>query len=477
MNVTFYNFSKRRNSTKQPSGGTTYTCLLKDDTSTSRPSIEIKWNGTSSAPASNNYCYIADFGRYYWVDSWTYSDRKWIANCTVDVLATYKTQIGSSSKYVTRSASESDDDIIDTLYPAKATFRTASTVINSPYGQNMSNGRYILSISSGGTTGVQYIQLDVTNFQALLAFCYQETATIWSQSMATGDVGTALQKYGEAMQKSTLNPFQYINSVLWVPDAFSGLAQSNLELGPMVATGVSYVIPSSPIHEINETITVPTISATYEWEKVAPYREYMLRIPPFGEVTLDATLMRDISTVHVDTIYDYVAGAATARVYGTTSSSQVVMLTTVSGQIGIPVAAASNMVDNIGALSAKVGAVSSIAGGVASVISGNIGGAISAVSGAASSVISGYAAAAPRPQQCGVAGGVGYLRQNHSLHVLQYDRPDTDDADFGKPLYKVKTISSLSGYVQLAEGEVSCNATESEHRELEAFLTGGFFYE
>lgn len=477
MNVTFYNFSKRRNSTKQPTGGTTYTCLLKDDTSTSRPSIEIKWDGTSSAPASNNYCHIPDFGRYYWVDSWTYSDRKWIANCTVDVLATYKTQIGSSSKYVLRAASESDDDVIDTLYPAKATFKTASTVVNSPFGQNMSNGRYIVSLSGGGVSGVQYVQLDVTNFQALLAFCYQESATIWSQSMATGDVGTALQQYGEAMQKSVYNPFQYINSVLWVPEAFSGLSNSGLDIGPMTATGVSYVIPTSPIHEIVENFTVPTISATYEWEKVAPYREYLLRIPPFGDITLDATLMRDISTVHAGFIYDYVAGSATATIYGTTSYNQVVMLTRVSGQIGIPVATSSQAVDNIGALSAKVSAVGSLAGGIASVISGNIGGAISSVGGVASSAISAYAASTPRPQQCGVSGGVGYLRQNHSLHVLQYDRPETDDTEFGKPLYKVKTISSLSGYVKLADGEVSCNATESEHRELEAFLTGGFFYE
>lgn len=477
MNVTFYNFSKRRNSTKRPSGGTTYTCLLKDDTSTARPQIELKWNGTSSAPASYNYCYISAFNRYYWVDSWTYSNRMWIASCTVDVLATYKTAIGSSSKYVMRSASESDDDVIDTLYPAKATFKTASIVLNSPFGQNMSNGRYIVSLSGGGVSGVQYVQLDVTNFQALLAFCFQESASIWSQSMATGDIGTALQKYGEAMQKSVYNPFQYINSVLWVPEAFSGLSQSNLEIGPMTATGVSYVIPSSPIHNIVESFTVPTISATYEWEKVAPYREYLLRIPPFGDVTLDATLMRDISTVNVEYTYDYVAGSATAIIFGTTSGNQVVMLTTVSGQIGIPIATSSQAVDNIGALSAKVGAVGSIAGGVASVISGNIGGAISSVGNVASSVISGYAAATPRPQQCGVSGGVGYLRRNHSLHVLQYDRPETDDTEFGKPLYKVKTISSLSGYVKLADGEVSCNATDAEHRELEAFLTGGFFYE
>ena len=121
MNVTFYNFSKRRNSTKRPSGGTSYTCLLKEDTSTARPSIAIKWNGSSSAPAGFNYCYIPDFGRYYWVNSWTYSERQWIAACSVDVLATYKTEIGGSSKYVLRAASDYDPEVIDTLYTPNLT--------------------------------------------------------------------------------------------------------------------------------------------------------------------------------------------------------------------------------------------------------------------------------------------------------------------------------------------------------------------
>ena len=475
MNVTFYNFSKRRNSTAQPTGGTSYSCVLKEGTSTSRPEIMIKWQG-GGAPSAYNYAYIAAFGRYYWVNSWTYEERCWTASCSVDVLATYKSAIGSSSKYVLRSASDVDTDIIDTLYPAKATFKTSIQVINSPFGDNMNNGIYVVSISGAGTTGVQFIQMTVSEMQSLLAYCYQETATIWNTPMSTTDIGDALQAYGEKIEKSVYNPFQYIKSVMWFPKAFSGTAQTNLKLGPMT-TNVSYKSITSAIADVHYTISVPTISATYEWEKVAPYREYVAYLPPFGEIALDATLMRDISTLNVDVIFDHISGGAVARIYGVTSSSVVVWLTSVSGQIGIPVAAASNSIDNIGAFTAKASAVSGIVGGIASALTGNIGGAVYAVNSAASSALSAYAASAPRVQQTGVSGGVGYIKANHSLFVLQYDSPETDNAEFGQPLYKVKTLNSLSGYIKCADGEVGCNANEDEHSQLESFLTGGFFYE
>lgn len=476
MNVTFYTFSKRRNSTKRPAAGTSYSCVLKEGTSTSRPAIMIKWQG-GGAPSAYNYAYIAAFGRYYWVNSWTYEDRCWTASLSVDVLATYKSAIGSSTKYVLRSASDVDTDIIDTLYPAKMTLKTATTVLSTPYVSDMSSGYYVLSISSGGTTGVRYIQMTEAQLKSLMQYCYQETATIWNASMATGDVGTALQQYGEAMQKSVYNPFQYINSIMWFPIAFGidPTPGSNLKLGPM-PTGVNYYTIDDYNAVFTYTIAVPSLTATYKWEKAAPYRQYVLSIPPFGEISLDPTLMTDMTSVTVQVIFDCVTGGAVANISGTNGGYNV-QLTSVSGQIGIAVAAASNSIDNLGALTSKLNAATATAGGIASILTGNIGGAVSSANAAVSSAISAYAALAPRVQQTGVAGGTGYLGIAHFLHVIQFDRTETNNAEFGQPLYKVKTISALSGYVKLADGEVDCAATQDEHVQLEAFLTGGFFYE
>ena len=99
MNVTFYTFSKRVNSTAQPVSGTDYTVILKEPSSVISPRLDLIWSGTGS-PTAFNYAYISDFGRYYWVTNWEYHDRKWTCSLTVDELASWKTEIWSSGKYV-----------------------------------------------------------------------------------------------------------------------------------------------------------------------------------------------------------------------------------------------------------------------------------------------------------------------------------------------------------------------------------------
>ena len=117
MNITFYTFSKRVNSTARPSGGTVYAVIIKDGSGIVSPSISLKWSGSES-PVAFNYAYIPDWGRYYWVTNWTYYDRQWTADLRIDVLASYKSQIGASNQYVVRAASAYDESIVDGLYPA-----------------------------------------------------------------------------------------------------------------------------------------------------------------------------------------------------------------------------------------------------------------------------------------------------------------------------------------------------------------------
>ena len=131
--VDLYTLSKRDNSTKQPTGTPAeYDCILKDGCSIFTPAIKLDL-GLASDPSVYNYAYIPAFGRYYFIEDWFFSDRLWIANMRVDVLATYKTQIGSSSLYVMRAAGANDGDIIDTLYPAKTGCSFASDTKSNPW--------------------------------------------------------------------------------------------------------------------------------------------------------------------------------------------------------------------------------------------------------------------------------------------------------------------------------------------------------
>ena len=63
MKIKYYSaFSKKRNSTKIPTGGTEVDVYLKESTSILNPVFITK-----TIPDTANYIYCGDFGRYYFV--------------------------------------------------------------------------------------------------------------------------------------------------------------------------------------------------------------------------------------------------------------------------------------------------------------------------------------------------------------------------------------------------------------------------
>jgi hypothetical protein len=117
ITVTLYTLSKRENSTKQPSsGGTDYSCVMIDDTSLMNPTFKLS---IATNPIGKNYCYVPDFNRYYFITDISTHQNFWYISCTCDVLASFKTEIGSGSHYVLRAAAEYDEYISDSFYGAK----------------------------------------------------------------------------------------------------------------------------------------------------------------------------------------------------------------------------------------------------------------------------------------------------------------------------------------------------------------------
>ena len=115
MNVRLYTYDKKVNSTAHPStsGGSGYSCTLKDPSSLLNPVILLK----ISNPTSKNYAYIEEFGRFYWIRDWVSDHNMWEAHLQVDSLASWKSQIIASSQYVDRAANAPEDrGIIDGKY-------------------------------------------------------------------------------------------------------------------------------------------------------------------------------------------------------------------------------------------------------------------------------------------------------------------------------------------------------------------------
>ena len=112
--IVYTGFSKPINSTKRPSGGQTVSVFLKHPTSVVNPTFRITGFNTA-------WNYVQWGSRYYYVRDiifMTETQAEYV--CEIDVLATYKNEIGASSQYVVRAASAYNGAITDALYPMTA---------------------------------------------------------------------------------------------------------------------------------------------------------------------------------------------------------------------------------------------------------------------------------------------------------------------------------------------------------------------
>ena len=481
MNVTFYTFSKRRNSTAQPTGGTSYTCVLKDATSTSRPSISLKWQGGGS-PAAYNYAYIADFRRYYWVNGWTYDERQWTADCVVDVLATYKSAIGGSTKYVLRAQMDFDPYAPENKYmPLEPVSVGNWACTGLAFAKTFDGGRFVVGVIGQGNSfnvgGVGYYVLDSAGLQNLISACFTQSMAVWTGSTSLGpSIGEALQKYGENMEKSLANPVQFINSICWVPFTPATSGTSNIWLGN-INSGVSGGKLSDPVYTQSFTASCNQWnSGTYAWPNLEPFMRFVLHVPPFPDIDVPAEFMLP-STLSLQGTGSISGTVRTDVTNGlailTVNDSGGYGLLSASAQLGIMINLAGSSVDYAGQIKA---AASTVQSGIGALFN-----PAGAIAGVTSGIIGFAEASQPKAKSGGYSGGMAALSSYYyegSLIQYIYPVPELAGDEVGYPLLKNKKISDLSGgFVQCADGEITCSATDAEHRELETFLTGGFFYE
>ena len=480
MLVNFATIAKKRNSTLIPAGGgNTYNCKLKAGCSITHPVIELQWDGSGS-PVTYNYASIQDFGaRDYWIDTWTYQDRKWIASCSVDVLGTYKQDIGQASKYVLRSASEEDVDVIDTIYPSKLPVTSEITLPTfTDWATSFDGGRFVVGIVGQNNTfsaaGVGYVVLDSSGLQNLIHACFTEDETLWQTPVTpTTDLAEALNQYGDKMSKSVNNPIQFINSVVWVPFVPTTGTYTTIWLG-RTNTGISAPSLAAPIYTRTFSFSnlVPSgIDTTHGvWRALEPFCRYTMVFPPFGSYELDAAMVhRKYGQIQGQVKVDCITGEAYMNAYDYGISG--------AAKIGIPLSLAGSSVDYLDQALAVVNTAADAAGGVADIILGK-GSVAGTIKNTASGIASVMRASAPTATQGSVGGGMAALNSPRYVLCKWYDPVDENNDEKGRPLCQVKTISSLSGYVQCADGEVEIQgATADELREIEAFLTGGFYYE
>jgi hypothetical protein len=369
--VNFYHNNKKINSTQLPTAQVgDFGCEVefKDVTNLYTPSVILSVDrfkdGTKiKNPMEFNYCYIPDFGRYYFVRSWSWILGRWECDLEIDVLATFKTQIGNTTTYVLRSASYCDPDIVDTKYPTKAEdaknpyqVKTYSDV-NSPWNTNIynapiSDGCFIISVvnnDSGAIGAVSHYALAPRVMAELMNKLY--SSPNW-MNITDGNIS-------QDLQKMLINPMQYITNCMWMPcgyDTTSGVGISSIPYGwwsVSLSTGVAYRVDVSHIkRQINMTFPTakhPQYDTYKHWLQLSPYTTCALYLPPFGFIPLDTSKLYGATHIDCNMEIDLITGRGVLNVssHKTAGGSTVYggIIYNALGQVGVPVSIAQMSVD------------------------------------------------------------------------------------------------------------------------------------
>lgn len=475
--VEFYQFSKKRNSTKQPTAGsgTTYTGIeLKDDCSILNPIIRLRVAGmpvVTVAPVNTfTYCYIAKFNRYYFIEDWIYSAGMWEGHLTIDVLASHKTEIGSSSEYVVRSASTKDGSIIDTMYPATSNITMTNTTINLNLD---TNGFYVIGIINNSSTisegAISYYIVSAQQMANIKSYLMSNTFLNDNNLYTNPDISPDLLK-------ALYNPYQYIVSCKFYPLPFPTYAPD--------VTGINFGWWSLPygakrmaeggyiISRVSGDYTVPSHPqvARGTYLNHAPYTDIVIYHPLLGTIPLDMAKIDAGDKINITIEGETVTGQGYVTIRTNRSGTNYIIYQS-SFQLAIDIPLAQMNIDTINVARTAINTVGNI---VSNAMSLNVGGVISATG---NGVLDALQCTAPVLQSSGTAGNRANFSALANVILVQRTVANDDNTDKGRPLCQVKTINTLSGYIKCSDAHFVSPCLASERAKVEEFMDSGFFYE
>lgn len=455
--ATYFNTAKRRNSTLVPSSGTAATLHLKEATSLLNPTFLLT---AETVPAISEILFM---GRYYFVDNIrSVRNGVWEIDCSVDVLATYKSQILAQSAYVLYSSSVNNPLITDPRVQ-----RSATNVLSYGGGDLIpwydADDIYILQVigasgSSAGGFATTYV-LSAENLDKLIELIFTDT-----------DLQTELKEY-------FANYFDCFISCARTNYLPTSLVSDTVKLGTY-DTGIS-------CRRLTNATSTTEMSIEIPWN-VSDYRrcdcEIKVYLPCIGCIELSASDFFNTDTFNVILKADWNTGNFLYEISNPVSNYNHT-LATYSGKVYANIPIAAYGVEG-GA------AITSVGGGL-------LGGAYMAfdrvlrkigiyeesgldrfmydfmhtISRSTASMIGGFA-----NTNVGSASAIrcSVLRQERVI------APDNANANalWGRPYYNVlSNLSNLTGYLQCGDYNFSGNCTDAEKGMINGYMIGGIYIE
>lgn len=479
FNAQFFEFSKRENSTLLPTGtGTTLSVELKDDCSVVDPILRV-YHAENFNPSSLNYCYISKFSRYYFIQDWRYVLGEWEVQMTSDPLASFRDEIGALQKYVVRSSHDSNDSVIDTFYPTigqQPDYQYASGSLS--FTRDMKSGTFIVGIANNSAYSIgaiTYYKMSYLDFNSLIQIMLPDSPVSWL---------TTFTGLTDTLYRAIYDPFSYIKTCKWFPFTIGSESTAgntdNVRFGNYVARDLNNTpVMGDPIrpetdhwHHASVSLQLPVgWTALPARSRTAPCAHIYLVCNPWGVIELDPMDFTNTRDVKVYFYPDLISGDAFLKVYKVVGTDEYFLLQR-SARIAVDVPLTATNVNMLGIQSGIHG----LANAGANFVMGNPAGALLDAAGAAGRAAEsmtpsiGSSTDASYNSVRALEGTVTLISQS-SLFV------DSDNNEFGKPLYQVKTLSAIPGFIKCGDAEHNVPASLPEKQKISSYLTGGFYYE
>ena len=445
--IVLYHFSKRKNSTKRPTGqGTEVPCLLKSATTFQNPTFILK--KPMNDMLQFNYAKWAD--HYYFIDSTTSINAgQTEISCTEDVLATYKNEISNYTCFIERSSNQTTL-ANDTMYiPTNdwvLSTRNVShkeKIMTSTYSQ-----QYIIRVVS--RTGVASYYINGDQLNNLLDYMYTESNFT--------DVIT------DAITKLMFDPFKYIVDLKWIPffeSAFKNNNNEAIQLGFWDSGVMAKRIDEDTVVNFSYSFAFdnPIYAITDFRYYSSSFSNYFIKLPFIGVVAINPYKIDE----SVNALYQFDATSGLCNVF---LQSKRVVFASYQFQLSVPV--------QIGYASTNIAQLTTSAVSLVSAgLQGNI------AQGMSSGIEAGRSITAPEVSMLGTIGNISNILNNQILEFNSYacTSIDPDGASEGYADGNVRSISSLSGYIKCRNASIEISGFTGDQEAVNKYLNSGFYYE
>lgn len=437
MNIlTFRNFSKRSNSTKIPSDadGVSKSVVLKDGTSKYNPVFTLNSNDDSIT-------YVKAFGLYYFVNDIVHVRQNVLeVHCSIDVMASYRSQILNSTAYVIFSSSNYNSNIIDTRLSSNK-----NSIVN-------------YSTLSLFTVATNYIVNYVSSNGSSIVFSSKEQFEKLITAINNTDfLDSILANPTDYFSKLYNSVTDCIKSVFSVPISIEKGAVKEPVLGrDYIVNATGNAVPD--LTSWSGSITIPWNFR--DFRNRSQFTSLILYLPGYGMIELNADDYNGKTSISISASLSNLSGDLIYFV-GNTSVCKCNIATPI--QIG-------NISSN------GVSAISSAVASGLNYASGNEFGAIMSGFNAVTSLMSRSVGSV------GINGGFSSfaIEPKIVLYAISHDtnvEPDNLGLTAGRPLNEQVSLSSLYGYCQTVNANVSAPTSEENINRINSNMNGGFFIE